>query len=148
MLGHWVHDPAGVEGDPGSEPGLGLLSVETTLLPDKTVRNVVATYGETAVPGYEIHNGDTVGPDTGAEFLTVDGGSVGAVSESGLIFGSYVHGLFLDDIFRGAFLARLGLHVGSDVNYQRGVETALDDLARALETHLDIDALLRAANAD
>ncbi len=40
MLGNQIHDPLGLEGAPGSSPGLGLLDLETTLAPEKQLRNV------------------------------------------------------------------------------------------------------------
>ena len=40
MLGRWVHDPAGLEGEPGSSPGLGFLDFETTLEPEKQLHRV------------------------------------------------------------------------------------------------------------
>ncbi|NCA89356.1 MAG: cobyric acid synthase [Gammaproteobacteria bacterium] len=40
MLGNQIHDPLGLEGAPGSSPGLGLLDLETTLEPEKQLRNV------------------------------------------------------------------------------------------------------------
>jgi adenosylcobyric acid synthase len=40
MLGRWLHDPEGWEGSPGSQPGLGLLDMETTLASEKQLRNV------------------------------------------------------------------------------------------------------------
>jgi adenosylcobyric acid synthase len=36
MLGESVADPRGVEGDPGVEPGLGLLPLETLFMGEKT----------------------------------------------------------------------------------------------------------------
>ena len=40
MLGEWLHDPLGLEGAPGSLPGLGLLEMSTALAPDKQLRRV------------------------------------------------------------------------------------------------------------
>ena len=40
MLGKQIHDPLGLEGAPGSSPGLGLLNLETTLEPEKQLRRV------------------------------------------------------------------------------------------------------------
>src|SRR2546429_7380139 len=37
MLGRCIHDPLGVEGTPGSSPGLALLDFETTLEPPKQI---------------------------------------------------------------------------------------------------------------
>ncbi|TDI61880.1 MAG: cobyric acid synthase [Alphaproteobacteria bacterium] len=147
MLGNRIHDPEGIEGPPGTTDGLGLLNVQTVLAGAKTVRTVAARSPglQVEVPGYEIHCGQTSGPDTDRSFLFVDDQPVGAVSEDGLVFGSYVHGLFRSDAFRVNFLRSLGLQVSDDLDYAASVETALDDLANALEQHLDVDAILSLA---
>jgi adenosylcobyric acid synthase len=48
MLGRALHDPLGLEGAPGSQPGLGLLDCETELEAEKQLRNVT---GRLALPG-------------------------------------------------------------------------------------------------
>jgi len=57
MLGHRIHDPLGLEGEPGSADGLGFLDLETTLEPEKTLRNVAGrlTLDDAPVSGYEIN---------------------------------------------------------------------------------------------
>jgi adenosylcobyric acid synthase len=67
------------------------------------------------------------------------------MSADGRVMGCYLHGLFAADEFRSAFLARLGASGPSGLAYEPSVETALDDLAAAMETHLDIDALIALA---
>ena len=57
--------------------------------------------------------------------------------------GSYLHGLFSDDAFRAAYLARFG--VRSQPGFEAGVDAALDDLADHLEAHLDVGGLLSVA---
>ena len=65
MLGKQIDDPKGLDGPAGSTEGLGLLDVNTEMLPEKTLRKVTATHVETnlAVSGYEIHLGKTKGED-------------------------------------------------------------------------------------
>lgn len=147
MLGRKIQDPDGLEGKPGSIPGLGLLDVETTLVPDKTLRRVAGTHIATGAPiaGYEIHLGETSGPDTSRPFAMADGQPDGAVSRSGLVEGTYLHGCFAADQFRQAYLSRLGLPPG-EFAYEALVETTLDELARHLETHLDLDRILSLAS--
>jgi adenosylcobyric acid synthase len=94
-----------------------------------------------AVAGYEIHLGQTRGPDCGRPFLDFGGRSDGAGSADGLVAGTYVHGIFAADGFRRAFLADLGDGT-SDVRYEAMVEATLDALAEHLEKHVDIDAVL------
>jgi adenosylcobyric acid synthase len=143
MLGKTVHDPQGLEGKPGSSPGLGLLDIETTLLPDKTLTRVAARHvasGET-VAGYEIHLGHTLGPDCARPFTLIDGTPDGAQSPDGRVMGTYIHGLFAADAFRRHFLEALGAK-GSGLAFEATVDQTLDELARHLERHLDIDRLL------
>ncbi len=94
------------------------------------------------VPGYEIHCGRTDVVGSAEPFLRVDGETVGITSPEGLVLGAYVHGLFLDDRFREVMLDRLGLPVAPGLSYQTSVDTALDELAAALEEHLDLEAML------
>jgi adenosylcobyric acid synthase len=147
MLGRSVADPGGVEGAAGSEPGLGLLDVETTLSDDKTTTFTKGVHRETgtAVEGYEIHLGETSGPDCERPLLTLDGRTDGAVSADGRVMGTYLHGLFASDSFRAAFLERLGAR--SSVAYQARVEAALDGLADHLSEHMDVDGLLAIARS-
>ena len=144
MLGTVVADPDGTEGPPGEERGLGLLAVTTALESPKTVRTVVAQEVRSGldVPGYEIHCGRTDVAGSAEPFLSVDGEVVGVRSPDGLVYGAYVHGLFLDDRFREDMLGRLGLPVEAGLSYRTAVDNALDKLAEALEEHLDIEAML------
>ena len=146
MLGRRIEDPLGIEGARGSVEGLGLLDVVTVLTDDQALRAVHGTTADgTALTGYEMHVGETTGPDTARPFARLsDGRNDGAVSASGRIAGTYLHGLFAHDAQRAAWLARLG-GTGRGFDYEAGVEETLDALATHLEQHLDIEALLRTA---
>jgi adenosylcobyric acid synthase len=148
MLGRHIADPDGIEGPAGAATGLGLLDIETLLSGDKTLRPVTGTdiAAGTQIAGYEMHVGITTGPGLRTPMLRLTDGPDGAVSADGRVAGCYVHGLFASNSFRAAFLARLG-STGSGLDYDRLVETTLDQLADHLETHLDLDALLAAARA-
>ncbi len=97
MLGAVIHDPSGVEGLPGSVPGLGLLDLETTLRPGKQLRNVTGELlpdGE-RISGYEIHMGETTGLDRYESLLVLDDGRRdGALSDDHRILCTYLHGIF------------------------------------------------------
>ena len=142
MLGRVIRDPLGSDGRAGEVAGLGLLDVETMMAPDKRLERVTGTALGQAVTGYEIHMGRTTGPDCARPFAHVPGPD-GAVSRDGRIAGTYLHGLFSDDGFRAAWLARLG--VRSQPGYEAGVDQVLDDLADHLESHLDVAGLLAVA---
>ncbi len=146
MLGHVVRDPEGIEGAAGEMPGLGLLDVETVMTGDKRLVRTQGVHVGTGalMQGYEIHIGRTAGADCGRPFATVAGAAEGAVSRDGRVMGSYLHGMFAGDAFRGAFLAGLGA-APSGLNYGAEVEATLDALAAHLEAHLDVPGLLALA---
>ncbi len=146
MLGRDIADPEGIEGRPGSVPGLGLLDLTTVMTADKRVTETKALHpaSGTQVRGYEIHLGRTDGPDRARPMFTVDGQPEGAVRGDGRVMGSYLHGMFTEDAFRRAFLASLGATPGA-VSYDQTVEETLDALAEHLATQVDCARLLELA---
>jgi adenosylcobyric acid synthase len=144
MLGKTIADPQGIEGAPGSSPGLGLLDVETILAPTKQLRleNAVEAASGLPLSGYHMHMGVTAGPDASHPFARIGNASEGAISADGLVTGTYLHGLFSADAFRAAFLARLGVAHTGGTSYEASIEATLDALAAHLQSHLDLDALL------
>jgi len=121
-LGTHVDDPHGVEGG-GSAAGLGLLPFGTTLAREKVCERASGSIvpemlfgnplASRAVEGYEIHVGETVYAAGARPFARIERRSDrrslddGAVSEDGRTIGTYLHGIFVDDAFRSAFLASL-----------------------------------------
>ena len=95
---------------------------------------------------YEIHAGQTTGPDTTRPMLMLGGAPQGAVSADGRIMGCYLHGLFTGDAYRRGFIERLGGQA-SALSYESQVDQALDDIAAALEAALDVDGLLGLAKS-
>lgn len=152
MLGTMIHDPEGLEGEAGSSAGLGLLSVETVLQSGKVLREVRAHHEASgaAMRGYEIHLGETTGPDRARPFARIgqtQGTSPeGAVSRDGRVEGSYLHGLFADDGFRAAYLGGFG--AVSDLAYDAKIDAVLDALADHLERHLALDSMLALAGIE
>ncbi|WP_101065984.1 cobyric acid synthase [Roseovarius salinarum] len=145
MLGREIADPEGLEGPPGRVDGLGLLDVRTVMRPAKRLALTQAVYRPTGdtVQGYEIHLGETTGPDSAHAWLDVDGRAEGAASPDGRVRGCYLHGLFGSDRFRAAYLSRLGAQ--SDLCYDTSVEATLDALAAHLEAYMDLDRLVSLA---
>jgi adenosylcobyric acid synthase len=146
MLGREVADPEGIEGPPGTEPGLGLLEIATVLHPEKRLALTDAVHAATGQPiaGYEIHLGRTEGADTARPFAHVAGAPEGAVSADGRVAGTYLHGIFRADAFRAAWLAAMGAESGLS-SHAASVEATLDALATHMEAHLDLAGLLAAA---
>jgi adenosylcobyric acid synthase len=121
MLGRKLSDAGGVEnnGIPIERDGLGLLAVDTVFNQEKTTRRISAElfdpsfaaglWQATTFQGYEIHMGETDRARDTRPFARVSTGNHGhrldgAISPNGLVFGTYVHGLFDDDHFRHSFL--------------------------------------------
>lgn len=147
MLGQSLSDPEGLEGQRETVRGLGLLEMETTLLPDKVTREVTArhTATGTTMQGYEIHLGQSRGNDCKRPFASIEGRAEGAQSADGRVQGTYLHGLFSSDAFRQAWLAGFGQK--SSLAYDAQVENILDRLAEHCATHLDCEAILRLARS-
>jgi cobyric acid synthase CobQ len=156
MLGQSIADPTGLESAKQKIPGLGLLPVETVLLPEKTLKAVKATYSTTglALHGYEIHHGVTtvcIGASSqgGSQVAVVreDGEAIGFSSSDGTILGTYLHGFFDADIFRRAFLDELRQVRGwpqlKQVQAVFDVEPALDRLADVVRANVDVQALYK-----
>ena len=148
MLGRTIRDPDGIEGEPGEEPGLGVLDLDTELAGAKQLVEASGTERLTGQPvrGYEMHIGATTGPALSAPMLDLDGRADGAVSADGKVMGCYLHGLFSSDAFRAAFLERLGGRAASGLAYDRQIDATLDALAGHLESHLDLDAILQTSH--
>ena len=147
MLGQTISDPQGFDGDSGEALGLGLLDVNTVMTNIKTVTPVegVCAQSGDAVQGYEIHAGETAGPDTYRPVFCFDKRSDGARSTDGLIEGTYVHGAFASDGFRRRWLARAGAAARENTQYESAVEHALDEIADGVAAALDIDRLFDVA---
>ncbi len=141
MLAELIHDP--VESDRGTVPGLGLLPAQVRFGPDKVLGRPEGSWRGHPVVAYEIHHG-IVDATAGEPFL--DGVRVGNT------WGTIWHGAFENDGFRRAWLEELAAAVGSDWKPATGVPgfaerrtRMLDDLADALEEHVDLPALLKLA---
>jgi len=148
MLGQAIHDPQGLEGAPGSTPGLGWLDCATTLESDKQLRNVgghLALAGAPAMTGYEIHLGVTSGPGLGNPAVRLDDGRPdGAISPDGQVLGTYCHGLFDHPEALAALLDWAGMAGSGDeapVDFAARREADLNRLADAVEQAMAWDKL-------
>ena len=145
MLGRRISDPNGLEGPAGECPGFGCLEFDTVLRPQKQLRNVSGRLAIDAarIDGYEIHAGISEGAALQHPAATLDDGrSDGALSGDGHIFGTYVHGLFDGVDSCSAMLRWMGIRNPDRVDYASLREQSIDRLADALESHLDLPALL------
>ncbi|MDD1712196.1 MAG: cobyric acid synthase [Methanoregulaceae archaeon] len=148
MLGREITDSAGIESDEGRYEGLCLLDVTTQFdryekcteqvcRRARLVPPILSWIGE--VDGYEIHMGVTIRGDDQEAFE-----GDGACSADGLVFGTYMHGLFCN---RSAIHALLSfLHQRKGVVFEPGDlhdrPDPYDALAAAFEAHVDIDRII------
>ncbi len=154
MLGSSVRDPHHVESNDGEVRGLGLLKVSTSLTRDKKtyqvegVTGVGFAEGGFDIKGYEIHMGETFGDAPAFVDIKKRNGLAvdirdGAVSEDGLITGTYIHGIFDNDGFRRWFLNRIRGFKGKrgSISFERCMEDGIDRLAKVVKESLDMRLL-------
>jgi adenosylcobyric acid synthase len=165
MLGRAIHDPDGVESAVVTAPGLDLLPIETLFAAPKRTARVrgcldcdrgpfAAGVGH-EVDGYEIHAGRTrvLDPADSRPILRLTArlGQVvdepdGAVSGDGLVCGTYLHGLFENEIVRQTLLAWLAARRGWSWPPD-GIAGQMDDphdrWADALEAAFDVPRILQ-----
>jgi adenosylcobyric acid synthase len=146
MLGKTLID-AGFESDAGTYKGLGLLDCVTRFASYEKntvqvtrkacqVPPLLSAMGE--VSGYEIHMGVTES-ERNREALEGDG----RVSDDGLVFGTYLHGLFLNPAAANALLSYLFAKKGLPYTpIPAGTEDPYDALADLYEEYVDMDAIV------
>jgi adenosylcobyric acid synthase len=159
MMGLRLEDPDGLEYVPGVHEGLGLLGTVTRFVPGKrtTLTEVEGISGLVGawsrgerLAGYEIHSGLTaLQPGARPAFRVVarsgrpEDETDGCMDRGGWTLGTYLHGLFDNDLFRRRFLnalrARRGLaplQPGTPAAVLR--DRAYNRLAQALREHLNL----------
>ena len=167
MLGCLLHD-SGIEEQEGTYKGLGLLPCMTVFDSyEKVTTQVMRTssgFGPilsrmNTISGYEIHMGITypinqISLETDTDVSSLSDSCTdafhpafegeGAVSDSGLIIGTYLHGLFTNQNAVNALISYL-----CEVKGYLYTEPELsspdpyDHLADHLESHLDMKEILR-----
>lgn len=167
MLGSRIHDPYGIESAHREIEGLGLLDIETALEKVKTTCQVEAeivnsslltAYGNKnyelsaisyqLLKGYEIHMGMTTG-DVGLFRINrlsgsnSSNGSIPDGSQKGNVWGTYIHGIFDNDIFRRNLINFLRLKKGLEpleetIDYSRLRDDSLNKWAGIIRDSIDM----------
>ena len=163
MLGESICDPDKVESKQDSIAGLGLLDSTTLFRDDKTTTQIKARVAANEgllkglnhieVTGYEIHVGQTISRNHQPAFriLETPQGKAdyfdGAVDKKGLIFGTYIHGLFHNTEFTHQLLNRLRqlreLPAVSAISINR--QEIYDKLADVIRQNLDMSRVYKIA---
>lgn len=152
MLGNKIIDPHHIESYGDQSTGLRLLDVNTEFAPEKTLMRRTCRHLPSAqvVRGYEIHHGQT--RMSGAVPLIENdcGEVIGAARQDGLIWGTYLHGLFDADEFRRWFIDRIrkrhGIEPVGQVCAIYDIEPAFDRLAEIVRKSVDMDQIYRVMN--
>ena len=164
MLGTEIRDPRHTESAHDAVKGLGYLPMVTTFAAEKRTVQVTADcpglefldgvlLGK-GMPGYEIHMGQTefTAPVRHPFHIRYQGAERvnlwdGALRDDGLVFGTYIHGVFDHDGFRRQFLNVLRHQKGLELlpiqtNRRREKEQAYDRLAETTRNALDMKKLV------
>lgn len=169
MLGEGLQDPEGAEGVPGSSmKGMGFLHAETIFASRKTRTRItgriqagsgIFSAGQgSLISGYEIHMGITRAISSEekhaktAVFLE-DGRRDGLCREDGLVFGTYLHGLFDNEEWTGKLLSGLaekkGILWSSPEESRRAYkERQYDRLAQLVRENLDMKKIYEIMGMD
>ena len=148
ILGEYVDDPEGLEGEPGQTEGLNLLPVQTVLKAPKTTTLSRFSWDNVQGEGYEIHMGQTaISPISNfikpmfkvvernrrqCSFNDSKNEYDGVIS--GNVCGTYMHGLFDSWQIRQKWLSHIGIKslfnpAGSKAN-SASDGSALDRISR------------------
>lgn len=163
MLGEAILDPHHTESEHDRVEGFGLLAMRTTFGEKKQTFQVQAVcaslyflgqdirgYG---LRGYEIHMGQTEFSESAEHPLCITRRGEeecrreeGLVSANGLVFGTYIHGIFDHDEFRRDVLNALRIRKGLEPlrntrNTRAEKERSYDRLAAAVRESLDMKKL-------
>ncbi len=162
MLGKEIRDPYHTESDKDGTEGLGLLDMKTTFSETKLTSQVEvdcvrwqfmgSVISASGLRGYEIHMGKTEffgSDDTHPLKITKRADASVDIVEGtgrgdGLVFGTYVHGIFDHDEFRRSVLNAIRKHKGLSAlkntrNVRAEKERSYDALADVVRNHLDMD---------
>ncbi|EJG0103181.1 cobyric acid synthase [Vibrio parahaemolyticus] len=146
MLGKTIDDPDGVEGEPGSSEGLGLLNVHTVLTGSKQLTKTEAVLNlnnqKAKVKGYEIHVGRSQVLDE--QPLKLDNGERdGAISECGQIMGTYLHGCFDEAEALNLITEWVNGTQVKQQDFEALKEQGINRIADAIEQHMNLDFLFK-----
>jgi len=147
MLGTKITDS--VESAAGTLHGLGLLDVDITFAPTKTLAHPTGTAFGANATGYEIHHGQVTRRATELDGLITlpDGTPEGALTD--VVAGTHWHGLLENDQVRREFLCWAADGAGRNFVPAENIEFAaireaqLDLLADLVADNLDTDMLRR-----
>lgn len=159
MLGKLIEDPDHIESSIYRINGLCLLDIKTVIKENKYTRQVsgrlitdLNTFKmdkDLYVTGYEIHMGETEILDYGHAIFELDDGRLdGAIDNTGTVLGTYLHGIFENDEFRGCIINSLRDKKGlteenSQLSYKEMKDKEYNKLAQLVRDNAEIHEIKR-----
>tara|TARA_B100000945_G_scaffold269099_1_gene229824 strand:+ start:87 stop:1616 length:1530 start_codon:yes stop_codon:yes gene_type:complete len=161
MLGTILEDPFLKEGTKTIKSktirGIGLLPLKTTFLEKKITRQISSESlwpCRSNITGFEIHNGVSKLDENQGDikmksiFKNVELGWYIDNRKGGTIAGTYIHGIFENDLWRENYINLIRKKKGLNKldkktrTYRMKRESIIDNLANEFNKHLDISSLL------
>ncbi len=162
MLGTRIEDPQHTESENGAIEGLGLLPMSTVFGIEKHTVQVEAScnmnflgrkiFAE-GIKGYEIHVGDAIFKENISHPVHIErtSGEIsdrwdGLISNKNNVFGTYIHGIFDNDVFRRGIINAIRESKGLEpiaTTYNRAAQkqACYERLADIVEENLDMTKL-------
>lgn len=150
MIGVTIKDLHHLESHLEHIDGLGLLNLATVLEIDKTLKLTEASHSESGlkIHGYEIHHGRTEAFGETASIIREDGADLGFSSADGMVWGTYLHGVFDSDEFRRWYINRLrsrkGLMALACSPGKYDLNPAFDNLAEVVRHSVNLEKIYHA----
>ena len=161
MLGTKLEDPFLKEGSESNSEskikGIGILPLKTTFFEKKITRQISTESlwpRKSKINGFEIHNGKTEldniqnSSQVGQIFKDLDLGWYKENEQGGTIAGTYIHGVFENDIWREQYINLIRKNKNlptlnkKSISYQIKRESIIDNLANEFDKHLNLKSLL------
>ena len=159
ILGKKIFDPMHVESSSTEIDGLGILDFSTKMEKDKTTRQVKgkinplckSLFVNEIIEGYEIHMGLNEYFSNNFLFENLETKEKdGLFSRDNRVWGTYIHGIFDNDLFRRRFLNYVRTEKGLKpleqnigFKYKQYKEDGFNKLAKILKENIDLTALLQ-----
>ncbi|MFN3504662.1 MAG: cobyric acid synthase [Caldimicrobium sp.] len=161
MLGKILKNPYKLEAPIKEMKGLGLLEVETFFYPEKITSQVYAEPLATSMEnlnlplwGYEIHKGVTYGDLNLFKIKRLASGEILIDGKKeGNVWGTYLHGLFTNDQFRGHLLNNHRQKkdlptITNPPSYWNTIDKSFNILANFIETSLNMKKIYKLLKID
>jgi adenosylcobyric acid synthase len=144
MLGETLSDPDAIESALGKVKGLNYFAMNTTLMPEKILRQQQGFLWDKSTPisGYEIHCGVSEGSalNNPALYFSQNGSLTadGALSKDNQIMGTYLHGLFDSRDACKKIMEWVGVDLKELIDINQLRERELNRLAVEVEGAMDL----------